>query len=181
MPKITDYLVQESFADDDKRMIHKPVFGVNMRLFRSSPFYRQIVMDMVNYMDAHLNMTFEDYSGQRGIAAPQLGLPLAIIGFKHRGKNKFCINPKIISKSKEGDSTETNCGSLRLAKGVKVFRHNLIDLEYFNLKGERIIEKNIGKWEGGWVIQHEVDHLQGICVTDREIKPETAEKAGEQK
>jgi peptide deformylase len=169
MAKVTDYLLQESFPDDNKAMLHKSAENVSMRLFRSSPFYRQIIHDIVNYMDGHLSMTFEDYTNIRGVSAVQLALPFTIIGFKHRSKNKFCINPKIITRSEAGELTETNCGSFRLEKGVKVFRHTLIDLEYHDLKGQKIIEKNIGKWEGGWVIQHEVDHCDGICVPDRAV------------
>lgn len=171
--KVTDYLVQENIAEEfDKSILHKPLFDVNMRLFRSSPFYRQLIMDVVNYMDAHLNMTFEDYPNPRGISGANLGIPFNVIGFKHQGKNKFCINPKITKRSKEVVETTTNCGSFRLKQDIKVLRSVMIDLEYYDLKGQKTMERNISRNEGGFVIQHEVEHGLGLCVTDLEIKQE---------
>jgi len=174
MPRIIDYLVQEYDAEEFSReTLHRPLFDVNMRLFRSSPFYRQLVMDTINYMDAHLNMTFEDYPAPRGVSGANLGIPWNIIGFKHQNKNKFCINPRILNRSTEGVVTETNCGSFRLEKAVKVFRSDYIDLEYYDLKGQRIIEKNIGRYQAGFVIQHEVDHNCGVCITDKIVKEQS--------
>ena len=166
--RITDYLVQEFDPNEyDKTILHKPAFKVNMRLFKTSPFFRQLIMDAVNYMDSHLNMTFEDNTGAvLGISGVKLGIPWNIIGYKNKGKNKFCINPKIIKYSDDLSETTTNCGALKLKENIKVMRANLIDLEYFDLRGQRTIEKNIGRWEGGYVIQHEVDHLFGILFTD---------------
>jgi peptide deformylase len=169
--KIVDYLVQENDPNEyDKSLLHKPLFDVNMRLFRTSPFFRQLIMDIVNYMDAHLNMTFEDYAAPKGISGANLAIPYNIIGYKHQGKNKFCINPCIVRKSQDGFTTETNCGSLKLEKGIKVFRHAQIDLDYYDLKGMKCIEKNISRFEGGFIIQHEVDHNLGLCITDKELK-----------
>lgn len=170
MPRIVDYLVQES-DKDGRNMLHNPVPDVDMRLFRSSPFYRQLIMDVVNYMDSHLSMSYEDNTAPLGISGAKLSVPWNIIGFKHKGKNKFCINPKITRYSTEGTETTTNCGALKLKQDIKVLRSNLINLEYFDLKGQRIIEKNIGRYEGSFVIQHEVDHNLGVTILDREIKP----------
>ncbi len=171
MPRIADYLIEPNNA-----MLHSPVPDVEMPKFRTSPFYRQLIMDIINYMDAHLNMTFEDYPSPRGVSAVTLAIPFNIIGFKHRGKNKFCINPKIIGRSKDVIESGTNCGCFRFKEDVKVFRHSTVDLEYHDLKGQRTVEKNIGRYEGGFVIQHEVDHSCGICITDREIKKEEEKK-----
>jgi peptide deformylase len=173
--RITDYLVQEFDENEyDKTILHKPVFPVNMRLFKTSPFFRQLIMDIINYMDSHLNMTsFEDSTGApMGISGAKLGVPWNIIGYKNKGKNKFCINPKITRYSADKIETDTNCGALRLKANIKVLRANLIDIEYFDLRGQRTIEKNIGRYEGGFIIQHEVEHNFGICINDKEIAKE---------
>lgn len=171
MPRITDYLVQDyEDTEFDKSTLHKPSFNVNMRIFRTSPFYRQIIADVINYMDSHLSMIYEDNSTPLGISGAKLSIPWNIIGFKCKGKNKFCINPKILKVSKDTTETTTNCGALRLKKDIKVLRYNLIELEYYDLKGQRIVEANIGRYEGAFIIQHEVDHNLGICITDKEIK-----------
>ncbi len=180
MPKILDYLVQEDDPDEfgvvhahkncSHNILHNPVFNVNMRLFKTSLFYRQIIMDVVNYMDSHLSLTYEGTASPLGVSGAKLGIPWNIIGYKCKGKNKFCINPVILRVSKETTETSTKCAALILAEDVKVLRANLVDLEYYNLKGEKIIEKNIGRFEGAFVIQHEVDHNYGVCITDRRIK-----------
>jgi len=171
MAKISDQVVQEDDKNEfDISVLKNPVFPVNMRLYRTSPFYRQIIMDCIQYMESHLNMTFEDYHNQRGISGAELGLPWNIIAYKHGQKKKFCLNPKIIRRSDEGVETETKCGALKLDKGIKVFRHSFIDLEYFDTRGQKIVEKNIGRNEGGFTVQHSVDHNYGIGIRDREIK-----------
>jgi len=169
--KITDFLVQEYDPNDKgKGILHKEATDVNMRLFKSSAFYCQLIMDVINYMDSHLSMTYEDCTAPLGVSAVKLGVPWSIIGFKCKGKNKFCINPRIMRYSPEMTEASTNCGALRLKQDIRVKRANLIDLEYYDLKGQRIVEKNIGRYEGSFVIQHECDHILGICITDREIK-----------
>ena len=166
--KISEQVVQEDELENST--LKNRVFDVNMRLFRTTLFYRQIIMDCIQYMDSHLNMAFEDYHNHRGISGAELGLPFNIIGYKQGNDKKFCINPKIINVSKETIETETKCGALKLEKSVKVYRHTFIDLEYFDTKGQKIIEKNISRNEGGFTIQHEVDHNMGIGILDREIK-----------
>jgi peptide deformylase len=169
MTKIVDYLVQENDPNEfDRSILHRQAFDVNMRLFRTSPFFRQIIMDIVNYMDAHLNMAFEDYPAPRGVSGVTLGFPFNVIGFKNKNVNKFCINPKIVRVSAETLTQETNCGSLRLAKPVKVLRYAQIDLEYYSLKGDKVVELNIGRQDGGLTIQHEVAHGLGLCATEQQ-------------
>jgi peptide deformylase len=171
MPKISDQVVQGNSPEEfDCSTLNHSVFPVNMRLFNVSPFYRQIIMDCIQYMESHLNMHFDDYHNHRGISGAELGLPWNIIAYKHGQVKKYCINPKIINVSKDGVETETKCGALKLDKAVKVFRHSFIDLEYYDLKGGHIVERNIGRTEGGFTIQHEIDHNNGISILDREIK-----------
>src|SRR4051812_32322487 len=105
-----DYLVQENIDDeDDKEILHKKSCTVNMRLFRSSPVFRQIIFDVINYIDNHLDMHYSDGYNPQGISAVKLGIPWNIVGFKNKGKNKFCINPKIIRYSKDVVSSTTGC------------------------------------------------------------------------
>lgn len=170
--KIGEQVVQQDDPNEfDDSTLKNPLFNINMRLFQCSPFYRQIVMDCVQYMESHLNMNFDDYHNHRGISGAELGLPWNIIAYKTGMKKKFCLNPRIIRKSEDGVFSETSCGALmKLDRKVKVFRSSTIDLEYYDLKGQKIIEKNIGRHEGGFTIQHEIDHNCGISILDREAK-----------
>lgn len=170
--KIGEQVVQQDDSQEfDDSTLKNPVFPVNIRLFRTAPFYRQIIMDCIQYMESHLNMNFEDYHNHRGISGAELGLPWNIIAYKIGMKKKFCLNPRILSRSNDGTTTETSCGAMmKLGRKVKVFRAARIDMEYYDLKGQRIVEKNIGRVEGGFTIQHEVDHNNGISILDREVK-----------
>ncbi len=170
--KISEQVVQQDDQYEfDDSTLKNPVFNVNMRLFRCSPFYRQIIMDCINYMESHLNMNFEDYHNQRGISGAELGIPWNIIAYKVGIKKKFCLNPRILRRSDDLAQTETSCGALmKLGRKVKVSRATSIDLEYYDLKGQKIVERNIGRSEGAFAIQHEVDHNCGISILDREVK-----------
>jgi peptide deformylase len=166
--KCSDYMVQDLDPEEfDRTILHRRLFPVNMRLFKSSGIYRQVIMDAVNYMDQQLKVTYEDYSAPQGVSGANLGLPWNIIAFKLKGNIKFMINPVITSKSPEMIETFTNCGSLRLSEKIKVLRHRIIDVAYYDLKGHKCIETKISRMEGGFTIQHEVDHNLGITILDR--------------
>lgn len=170
--KIVDYVVQDLDPQEFTReTLHRRTFDVNMRLFKSSAAYRQIIIDITNYMDNHLKMNFEDYQ-ERGISGASLGLPFNIIAYKLKGNHRFMINPKIVRRSKDMVETKSNCGSLKLAETISVMRHRLIDVEFYDRRGHKSQESNIGRDQGGFTIQHEVDHNLGVMITDRhkEIK-----------
>lgn len=163
--KCCDYMVQELNSEEfDRSILHRKLFPVNMRLFKSSGTYRQIIMDVVNYMEQQLKTTYEDYSFPQGISAANLGIPWNIIAFKIKGTIKFMINPLITRNSPEMIETTTNCGSLMLSEKVKILRHKIIDVEYYDLKGMKCVEANLSRVEGGFTIQHEVDHGLGLTI-----------------
>lgn len=103
----------------------------------------------------------EDDSGV-GLSAIQIGIPLRICVINY-GKIIVMINPIItwkrsgvsgIKKFKEG------CLSVP-GKYIEIERAQKVICKYMDEKGE---EKEIS--EGGWmsaIIQHELDHLEGIC------------------
>lgn len=111
-----------------------------------------------------------------GLAAPQIGYSKRIIlvrDFKRLPNsdkmlitNVIMINPKIISESKEFETDWESCLSIPNMYG-KVSRPYSIKLIYTDEKG---IEKKIkAKDFFARVIQHEVDHLNGILFDTKII------------
>ncbi|MDQ7009702.1 MAG: peptide deformylase [Candidatus Gracilibacteria bacterium] len=110
-------------------------------------------------------------NGGVGLAAPQVGYNKRLIVvslLKDREDESFptimMINPEILEHSKEKQISEEGCLSLPEETG-KVPRFKEIKLKYFDEKlNEKIIKLNGLRSN---IIQHEIDHLDGILFTDR--------------
>jgi len=77
------------------------------------------------------------------------------------------INPKITEKSKETILWEEACISLPNCTGM-VKRHKAITVEFVDIQGKRQIKKY--KEFNAVIIQHEIDHLDGILFMDKVVK-----------
>ncbi|TSC98822.1 MAG: peptide deformylase [Candidatus Peregrinibacteria bacterium Greene1014_49] len=106
--------------------------------------------------------TVKDADGA-GIAAPQVGRTERICLALISGKMIPLINPKITSKSKEQESAEEGCLSLPDI-AVSVPRSVEISLKYMDAKGKPQ-ERKLRDFDAR-VVQHEVDHLEGILIVD---------------
>ncbi len=106
-----------------------------------------------------------------GLAAPQIGQNIRVIVINKNEKGMPLINPEITKKSWAKEIDQEGCLSVLNKKGeiyyLPVSRHKKISCTYFNEKGKK---KKI-EAEGllARVIQHEVDHLDGILFIDRAI------------
>ncbi|MBX4186687.1 MAG: peptide deformylase [Candidatus Doudnabacteria bacterium] len=105
-----------------------------------------------------------------GLAAPQIGksIRLCIINLEHMGLPPFpLVNPKIVKKSWKKTNMEEGCLSIPGLFGI-VRRPVKITVEAQNLSGE----KNKFEADGmlSRVIQHEVDHLDGILFTSKMLR-----------
>lgn len=108
-----------------------------------------------------------------GLAAPQVGKSLQIFIAMYNGKTKVFMNPKIISisedeagvhKTKKGKSVLEGCLSLPHYYGP-IARSKKLMLEYLDIDGTR--KKEFFKGFMAHIIQHEVDHLNGVLFVDR--------------
>ena len=107
-----------------------------------------------------------------GLAAPQIGqnIRLAII---HKDADPtlkdhlVIINPKIFSKGTEMDTEEEGCLSIPGALGL-VPRHRKIKVRYTDVSGQEQKLKAVGLFAR--VLQHEIDHLDGILFLERASK-----------
>lgn len=100
-----------------------------------------------------------------GIAAPQVGvndrLALALID----GKTVLpLINPEIIDASEEMEDGEEGCLSLPGQWGA-ARRHKSVTVKMQTLKGEPIVMHFKGF--NARIMQHEIDHLNGMLFIDR--------------
>jgi peptide deformylase len=109
-----------------------------------------------------------------GLAAPQIGLSKRIIvidpdqhdenGAVRRGSPLALINPEIIQKSEEKIIFCEGCLSLP-GQSADVERHQTVKVRYQDVTGKSLeIEASDYK---AVVLQHEIDHLDGILYIDR--------------
>lgn len=101
-----------------------------------------------------------------GLAAPQVGknIRLAVINSKD---GPIClINPKIMRKSWAKELGDEGCLSIPGIFG-KVKRYKKITVIYYNQTGKKI--RQITQGLMARVMQHEIDHLDGILFIDKII------------
>ena len=99
-----------------------------------------------------------------GVAAPQIGENLRVCLVYMNEEFVALINPEILSFSAEKIVGEEGCLSLPEIWG-DVERPKNIRLKYTNEEGEEREEAFSGL--PSRIIQHEVDHLNGVLFTDR--------------
>lgn len=101
-----------------------------------------------------------------GLAAPQIGISKCIIvveALEEDSKELVLINPKITQKKGRSIFCE---GCLSVPEiSCDIVRPERIILEALNLKGEHVKMDAAGILAR--VIQHEIDHLEGILFIDR--------------
>jgi peptide deformylase len=103
----------------------------------------------------------------RGIAAPQLGVPLRVIFLQLPGEKPWpLINPEIRDRSEEKIVVWDACLSF-LSIFMQVERNREITVRYQDMKGETYRfragdDRNLSE-----LLQHEIDHLDGILAVDR--------------
>lgn len=100
-----------------------------------------------------------------GLAAPQVGKSIRLCVIELENKQYILINPKITSVSKTIQVSEEGCLSFPGKIIPEVERAQKVTVRYLNEKGERCKIKCSGFLAR--VLQHEIDHLDGILFTKR--------------
>ena len=107
------------------------------------------------------------------LASPQIWENIRMIAVCQLDKSEknvifadVLINPKIIKKSKKMFFQEEWCLSL---PGLEweVKRHYEVEVEYTDIEGKKQTLK--AKWLNSAILQHEIDHLDGILFYDKAI------------
>jgi peptide deformylase len=109
----------------------------------------------------------------RGIAAPQLGVLKRVIFLKLPGADPWpIVNPEIIERSSEKIVVWDACLSF-LSIFMQVERHRDITMRYQNLQGKKLEFRAREGNDLSELLQHEVDHLDGILAIDRVVDVKT--------
>ena len=105
-----------------------------------------------------------------GLAAPQIGksIRLCIVNLEHMDIPPFAlINPQITKKSWKKIEMEEGCLSIPGVYGI-VKRPEKITVKALDLQGQESIIQADGLLSR--VIQHEIDHLDGVLFTSKMSK-----------
>ncbi len=134
----------------------------------------QTVLKLVEQMEESLNAATDPIGV--GLAAPQVGKSLSLFIAKPTEKSKLqvFINPKIVKiedgkvgKAKGKTKKLEGCLSLKDIWG-EVERAKAIELDYVDIEGKPHHKKFTGFI--ATIIQHEVDHLNGILFPKRVLE-----------
>ncbi|GDY27071.1 peptide deformylase 2 [Agarivorans sp. Toyoura001] len=120
-----------------------------------------------------LRFTMLDAQGV-GIAAPQAGKSWQLMIVASKANQRYpdapnlpafeICNPKIVAYSEQQELGWEGCLSVP-GKRAKIARASEIMLRYQNVQGEYLEARYSGFVAR--IIQHEYDHLQGICIVER--------------
>jgi peptide deformylase len=145
----------EILLDDDPGLR-----GVSEEVKEVTPELKKFALDMATTMA---------YNNGVGLAAPQVGKKIRLIVFdttfaEDDGKLGIMFNPEVINKSGEIQIAE-GCLSLPGRQTV-VKRARSIRVSYMNSDGHKGYTDLDGV--AAIVVQHEIDHLNGVLMIDYE-------------
>lgn len=130
-----------------------------------SESFDQLIIDLKDSMKHY---------GGIGIAAPQIGVDLKVAIIELTGINRYgeeinlpltaFVNPKITFLTQEHQGFWEGCLSVPGLRGF-VERPSKVKVDYLNLKGEE--QELIAEGFLATVLQHELDHLEGVLYIDR--------------
>ena len=103
-----------------------------------------------------------------GLAAPQLGILRRVLIYRTGEEEPLValVNPRVLESSDETDVDQEGCLSLAAASiVVDVERPSRVTVEANSPAGEPV-RLEAGELEAR-VIQHEIDHLDGVLIIDR--------------
>jgi len=139
------------------------------RLYQNCEEVKESDLSMVSSWANDMHEAMEDirrvYGFGRAIAAPQLGIMKRMV-YMNIDKPMIILNPLITNKSTEEIELWDDCMSFPNLL-VKVKRHKHIDLVF---RDENWKELSISFSDGlSELLQHELDHLDGILCTMRAV------------
>lgn len=154
-------------------MVMQIVGAKNPNLRKKSKSVKKVdkkIKNLIREMKKTL-LAQEDPEGV-GLAAPQVGKNLRLFIMKPDSKITTIINPKVISISKnkikeKGESLMEGCLSLPHFYSP-LERANSITIKYQDESGKS--HKRTFEGYEAQIVQHEIDHLNGIVFVDQVLK-----------
>ncbi len=129
-----------------------------------TPKFRQFVDDMVETMYAANGV---------GIAATQVGEGVRVFIAESAKGPIALVNPVFTEKSKKMLSDDEGCLSVP-GKFDRVKRHKTVTIEAYTIAGEKITFTADGFFAR--ILQHELDHLDGLLYVDRVAEQKNAKE-----
>lgn len=145
---------------------------------KNDPELKNLVADLVDTLENAQNPQ------GAGLAAPQIGVLKKVLIARNfyedtsnpnstKYENVVFINPKIVSHSQETNIDWEGCLSIPDTYG-KVQRYNQIKVRTEDVDGQEYTIKASGFFAR--IIQHEIDHLEGVLFTSKMIGKKVSEK-----
>ena len=135
-----------------KELVHDPIL-LSIKSEKATKEDLQVAQDLLDTLTAHKD-------GCVGMAANMIGVHKCIIAFDNDGTYMVMFNPEIIKKSEPYD-TEEGCLSL-LGGPRKCKRYKTIKVQWQTADFQTRIKTFTGF--PAQIIQHEIDHLNGILI-----------------
>ena len=147
------------------RQIGDPILRKTSLAVTEKDFQSGLVTNTLNTMMQILNgiKSISDENGN-AISAPQVGTLLRIVLLRVDGEFMPMINPELVEKSDDTFLFEEECFSFYNMR-AKVKRHQNVVVHFLSANQETKMLTLTGEFSG--LIQHEIDHLNGIFFLDR--------------
>jgi peptide deformylase len=107
----------------------------------------------------------------RAISAPQIGIARRFIAVNLGKGTFFIVNPVVTWRSEETFTMWDDCMSFPDLL-VRVARAKSLSLEYVDEQGRRKEWRELDQ-AAAELLQHEIDHLDGVLAVDRAMDPES--------
>ena len=101
----------------------------------------------------------------RGIAAPQIGIPRRFVALNLGGQPRVLSDPTVTWGSDDTVTLWDDCMSLPWVL-CRVRRHRSISVSFINEDGRQELWEQLPT-PTSELLQHELDHLDGVLITDR--------------
>ncbi|MGI6358180.1 MAG: peptide deformylase [Bacillota bacterium] len=142
------------------------------------PILRQVALPVETFDPAlqelvcDLRDTLHAFQAQhktgRGIAAPQIGVSRRVIYLECAGQALTLVNPEFVDKSAEMFELWDSCFSY-FGIAFQVTRHRQVTIRYQDATG--LTHQLTADGELSELLQHEMEHLDGVLAIDQLILP----------
>jgi peptide deformylase len=138
----------------------------------------QPVRTVTREVRALIEQMFETLRGARGVglAAPQVGVGRRVIVIEVEDRRFTLVDPEVLKQEGEVLGTEACLSIPGLLGDVPRAAHVVVRARnrrnrYITVDAEGLLAR---------VLQHEIDHLNGVLFTDRVRDPKTLRRAGDE-
>jgi peptide deformylase len=128
---------------------------------------------LYNQRRLHATLTAFRQSNEfgRAISAPQIGVPQRFIALNLGDGPLLLVNPEIVWSSAETFTMWDDCMSFPSLL-VKLQRHQSVSIHFLDERGHRHEWLRLNQATSE-LLQHEIDHLDGILAVDRAVDRES--------